>query len=59
MALGNTMNEVYTMLKTLSIEQLLYARDIEAYMKFRNENMRELFRHQCNFTIEKKLTGKW
>jgi len=57
---SSTLNKVYNELKTLTIKQLEYARDIKAYGMFYAAGPEcELFRHQCNVTIEKKMNRKW
>jgi hypothetical protein len=55
---GEVMNEVYEILKGLTIEQLEQMRDVTCFTHFTGDEL-TLFIHQCNFTIERKQAGVW
>ena len=54
---GNTMNKVYTELKTMTVEQIKQCKD-QAYTALKGYHQ-EVFQIQCDYAIEKKLAGKW
>jgi hypothetical protein len=54
----NMMNKVYDKLKEMSVQQIEEAKSL-AEIKLTDEKHLVLFIHQCNYAIEKKMSGKW
>lgn len=56
---GAAKNAAYDILRTLTVEQLQEARERSHVAFARNQPEGDLFRHQIDFTIERKLSGRW
>lgn len=56
---GETMNVVYDLLRTMTLEELRMAESL-SWTKFAPDDPQgDLFRHQVAFTIERKEGGEW